>query len=381
MRLGLILLLATGYVAWHTRDAQAKKHDSDSDSDDDSGDDDSGSEDNGDDNGSDETDCDENCEDDKDQPPVTAGGLYTLQTYPVNEIVRPLTMTQHIKQVRVSLGTDISAKGAFGTGGLSVEGVYGLSDNFMLLGGFTNAYNMMAYNAYFGFEGALAYDLFDIRLAASVGRNAISEYQYFCSPVSSNDMVNQNSPDPSQCGDSANATIVNLPDGHYHAGDTQFSLNLGFPFRYAFKPEIAIVALQSLIKIDFNGVQRDHVLPNSVALVDASGNPVLDSMGNQVTVTQYVPVGNKATPDLVPSLGLAVNPIPQLSIVAYAQLIIPDFDTSAGAFQVPVTLRVEASPSQQFDIGLAFTLLNVDPPDPQSPIDNRFLSAYVQARW
>ena len=62
------------------------------------------------------------------------------------------------------------------------------------------------------------------------------------------------------------------------------------------------------------------------------------------------------------------------------QFIVPDFDTSAGAFQVPVTLRVEASPNQQLDFGLAFTLLNVKPPDPQSPIDNRFVSAYVQAR-
>jgi len=26
-------------------------------------------------------------------------------------------------------------------------------------------------------------------------------------------------------------------------------------------------------------------------------------------------------------------------------------------------------------------LLNVDPPDPQSPIDNRYISAYAQARF
>jgi len=46
-----------------------------------------------------------------------------------------------------------------------------------------------------------------------------------------------------------------------------------------------------------------------------------------------------------------------------------------------VTARVEFSPKQTFDIGLEFTLLNVKPPDPQTAIDNRFLSAYVQARY
>jgi hypothetical protein len=90
---------------------------------------------------------------------------------------------------------------------------------------------------------------------------------------------------------------------------------------------------------------------------------------------------NKVTPDLNPSIGIATNPIPQLSLVALAQLRIPDFDTSAGNFQVPVTGRVEFSPSQKLDVGLEFTLLNVKPPEGQSPIDNRFLSLFVQSRF
>ena len=91
--------------------------------------------------------------------------------------------------------------------------------------------------------------------------------------------------------------------------------------------------------------------------------------------------GNGAKPDLNPSLGIATNPVPQLSLVVFAQLRVPDFDTSAGAFQIPVTGRVEFSPSQKLDIGLEFTLLNVKPPDGQSPIDNRFLSLFVQSRF
>lgn len=374
----MIAALSLTYVAWHGHwnDAFAKKHGGDDDSDDDSGDDDSG-DDSGDDGGDkgDSDDGDDGDDDaDKDQPPVTAGGMFTLKTYPVSEIQRPLTLSQGITQARLGLGTDISAKGAFGTGGLSIEGAYGYKDNFELIGGFTNAYNMRAYSVYFGFEGALAYDLFDIRIAADLHRSAIPLYSNYCSPVTATDMANPM--DPTMCGASG-AAIVNLPNGNYHAGDPQFSVDIGFPFRYAIKPEIAIVALQTLMRIDFNSAARDHVLPSSqtTTYTDAMG------MQQMQTLTTYAPVANGAKPDLIPSIGLATNPIPQLSIVAYAQLIIPDFDTSAGAFQVPVTARIEASPTQTIDIGLAFTLLNVKPPDPQSPIDNRFISAYVQARF
>jgi hypothetical protein len=75
------------------------------------------------------------------------------------------------------------------------------------------------------------------------------------------------------------------------------------------------------------------------------------------------------------------DPIPALSAVVFAQLRVPDFDTSAGNFQIPVTGRVEFSPNQKFDVGLEFTLLNVKPPAPQTAIDNRFLSLFVQSRF
>ena len=180
----MIAALSLTYVAWHGHwnDAFAKKHGGDDDSDDDSGDDDSG-DDSGDDGGDkgDSDDGDDGDDDaDKDQPPVTAGGMFTLKTYPVSEIQRPLTLSQGITQARLGLGTDISAKGAFGTGGLSIEGAYGYKDNFELIGGFTNAYNMRAYSVYFGFEVALAYDLFDIRIAADLHRSAIPLYSNYC---------------------------------------------------------------------------------------------------------------------------------------------------------------------------------------------------------
>ena len=321
---------------------------------------------------------------DKDQPALTAGGLFTMRTYPVREISRPLTMTQNILQLRIAAGTDISAKGAFATGGLSAEGIYGYADNFSLIGGFTNAYNMRQFGAYFGFEAALAYDLVDLRVAANIHRNAIPEYRNFCSPISSNDKVDDtanNMPlfDPmSQCGLMGDASIVNLPNGVYHSGGTQFSLDIGLPFRYAIKPEIAIVALQTLMSIDFNSTTKDHVI--SKPFVYTVPDPLDPSMTKEVTVSRNVPVGNGGKPDLKPSIGISTNPIAPLSVVIYAQLRIPDFDTSAGAFQVPVTGRIEFSPNQKFDIGLEFTLLNVKPPAGQSPIDNRFIALFVQSR-
>ncbi len=126
----------------------------------------------------------------KTQPPVTAGGNFTLNSYPIAENKRPLTMTKGIGQLRLGLGTDLSAKGAFGSVGVSLEGQYGYTDNFTLIGGLTDAYDFHQFEFYAGFEGALVYDLLDIRVAADVHRNALPEYANFCDPpVTPNEMA------------------------------------------------------------------------------------------------------------------------------------------------------------------------------------------------
>ncbi len=318
-------------------------------------------------------------EEDRDQPPVTSGGLFTLKTYPVREISRPLTMTQGITQLRLAAGTDISAKGAFTTAGLSIDAIHGYRDNVSIIGGFTNAYNMRTYQAYVGFEAALAYDLVDVRIAANIHRNAIPNYQNFCTPEATGDPVDDprnGMPlvDATNCLAGTSASIVNLPNGNYNSGDPQFSIDIGFPFRYAFRPEIAIVALHTLMQIDFNGVGRDHVIA-------VTRNETDPTTGLNRDVIRNVAAPDDATPDLIPSLGIATNPVAPLSVVIFAQLRIPDFDTAAGAFQVPVTGRIEFTPNQKFDIGLEFTLLNVKPPDGQSPIDNRFIALFAQSRF
>jgi len=293
-------------------------------------------------------------EEDKDQPPITAGGLFTMRTYPVREISRPLTMTEKIVQLRLGLGTDISAKGAFESFGVSLEGIYGYTDNFSLIGGFTSAYNFNQFAFYFGFEGSLVYDVVDIRLAANIHRTALPQY---CGEIA---------PTPVDCTDPTSGMVQpELPSGNFEPGGTQFSVDLGFPFRYAIKPEIAIVALQTLMSIDFNSIGR--------------GYKIIETDPMTMALTPRT-VRNGAKPDLNPSLGIATNPIAPLSVVIFAQLRIPDFDTSAGAFQVPVTGRVEFSPNQKLDIGLEFTLLNVKPPEGQSPIDNRYISLFMQTR-
>jgi hypothetical protein len=354
----LVAALGLGYVAFHERVAYAQEEEEEED---DSGDDEGGGKGGDDEEGEGEGEEEE----DKDQPAVTSGGLFTLKTYPVREISRPLTMTQGITQARLSAGTDVSAKGAFGSGGLSIEGIYGMKDNFNLIGGFTNAYNMRQFGAYFGFEGSIAYDLVNVRLAANVHRNALPVYKYFCNPPAT---PNEEAVNNTMCT-RPDSKVEALPSGEYHSGDMQFSIDIGFPFRYAIKPEVAIVALQTLMQIDFNEAATDHV--EVTTGTDMNGMPT----------TTFQNSGDGVKPDLVPSVGIATNPLPPLSVVIFAQLRIPDFDTSAGAFQVPVTGRVEFSPNQKFDIGLEFTLLNVKPPEGQSPIDNRFLSLFVQSRF
>lgn len=342
---------------------------------------------------------DEDEYDEKDQPPVTSGGLFTLNSYPIRETSRPLSLTQGVTQLRLGLGTDLSAKGAFETFGLGLEGIYGYTDNFSLIGGVTNAYNFKQFSFYFGFEGALVYDLINVRVAANVHRTAIPEYKNFCTPAATGDPSDVLRPyidpetkqrydkvstfnNPMRCAAPAAqmGELINLPAGNHTAGDTRFSIDIGLPFRYSIRPEVAVVALQTLMSIDFNSSDNDHVISTRLTLPDYPNGPDRPPVGEFPT-TINTPTRNTAKPDLKPSIGITTNPIPQLNVLVFAQLRIPDFDTQAGAFQVPVTGRLEASPNPKFDVGLEFTLLNVIPPSGQSPIDNRFMSLFMQARY
>ncbi|MFN0249615.1 MAG: hypothetical protein ACKV2T_22215 [Kofleriaceae bacterium] len=354
-RIALILFLSLGYLSATAVVVYAD----DEEEEDDGGDDEGGGDEGGDEGeGGGEGEGDEEEAVDEDQPPVTAGGLFTMKTYPVRDTLRPLTMTQKVGQLRLGLGTDISAKGAFESFGVNLEGIYGMKDNFSLIGGLTSAYNFKSFGFYFGFEGSLLYDVIDIRLAANVHRTALPTY---CGQFGT-------AAAPADCTNPTTGMLQpELPSGEFTAGGTQFSIDLGFPFRYAIRPEIAIVALHTLISIDFNSID--------------DGYTIIEEDPGMAGMLRARKVRNGAKPDLLPSVGIATNPIPPLSVVIFAQLRVPDFDTSAGAFQVPVTGRFSFSPNQKFDVGLEFTLLNVKPPEGQSPIDNRYLSLFIASRF
>ncbi|MDQ3369504.1 MAG: hypothetical protein M3680_29095 [Myxococcota bacterium] len=312
LRLALVLSLSAGVVAW---DGSGQRAHAQSD-DEDEGD-------GGDDEGGDEGDGGEESEDEaenpKDQPSITAGGLYTIKTFPIRENERPLTITQQLTQLRLGVGTDVSNKGAFESAGMNLEGLHGLKDNFMLVGGVTSAYNFAQYNVYGGFEGALLYDVIDFRLAGRFGRAATNI-----------------STDPEMV--------------EYEGGDIKLAVDIGFPFRYVARPEIAIIALNTLMSIDFNGDPAD------------SG-------------------GNEVKPDLNPSLGIVTNPIAPVSLVIFVQLQVVDFDFTNN-LKVPATARIQFSPNRKFDIGGEFTLLNVKPKDGEGgAFDNRFLSLFIASRF
>jgi hypothetical protein len=321
LRLVAALAVGVGYVAWDSPSAYAQD-----DEDEEGGGDEEGGDD-GEDGGGDEEDADA---DDKDQPAVTAGGLFTLQTFPIRELERPLTITQKVTQARLGIGTDVSNKGAFESVGINLEALHGYTDNFMLLGGVTSAYNFQQFGVYGGFEGALAYDLLDIRLAARISRTAANV-----------------STDPGKV--------------NYRGGATKLSVDIGFPFRYVARPEIAIIALNTLMSIDFNGDEK-------VFMMD-------DGMGGTITTK----TGNGAKPDLNPSLGIATNPVAPLSVVLFATLQVVDFDFT-NRLTVPATARIQYSPNRKLDLGLEFTFLNMKPEGEKKFYDDRFLTLFLAGR-
>ncbi|MBA3541137.1 MAG: hypothetical protein H0T79_16110 [Deltaproteobacteria bacterium] len=300
-------------------------------------------------------------EEDKDQPAITAGGLFNIKTYPIRELFRPLTMTQGITQLRLGLGVDVSDKTAFEYFGVSLDARHGYKDNLTILGGFSGDYNFKSFAVSGGIEGSLAYDLVDIRLQARINRSAV------VTKIDVDPVTGMGTFKPTEYGKGAG---------------TQFSIDLGFPFRYVAKPEIAIVALETLISFDFNSIKRGN--GGGTGGFAESCNATAPLMVDPMNCTE-----DGIKPDLAPSLGISTNPIAALSVVIFGQLQIRDFDTTNN-FTIPATLRAQFSPSEKLDIGLEFKFLNMKPQDPdgeagpaEAPAfyDSRFMNMYVQARY
>ena len=333
LRLSLIAAMAAGAVAAPVYRATAWAQDDDDEDDggDDGGDEGGGGDDEGgggDDEGGGE---EEEEEAEEGQPPVTAGGNFTKSTYPQAELERPLTITKGMTEVKAGVGFDLSSEYAFESVGALVEGRYGLQDNAELQLGFKGVYNFSQIDFFAGFEGSIVYDLVDFRAAA---RMTLCEDR---------DTEMGKPPRPPFCVDAD-------PDKPGRKKPNPAHVDLGFPFRYAPKPQVAVVALETLMTID------------------------LDSK-----------------PDLNPSVGVIVQPIPLVAVMLEAQLQIIDFKTDAKNFRVPATLTVQLSPTNKIDLGLEFTLQNIKgeatdvagatPPRKYGgPFDDRFLTLYGQLR-
>lgn len=264
-------------------------------------------EDEGDGDGSDDDENEESEEeDDEEQPKVTAGGLFTMATYPLRELARPLTLTEKITELRGGIGFDLSSEKAFESFGIALEGRYGYRDHIELQGGLTSAYNFKQFEFYGGVEAALGYDLVDVRAALTVRRAAV---------VDSN--LSQK------------------------AGDINFGIDIGFPFRYVARKEIGITALDTFFTLLFTD-----------------------------------------KPTFAPALGIITNPIDAVSLVLRAQLIVPRFDFRADNFIVPVSLLLQFSPNQQIDLGAEFKFLDLTPPEGsmRAFYEDRFLTFFANYR-
>jgi hypothetical protein len=284
LRLLLLAMTVFAAVAWPTKHYQAYAATGDDDDDDASGgggDDDAGAK-----GGDDDANAGDDDDDaDADQPPVTAGGNYTKATYPISTIERPLTLIEGMTEVRVAIGTDISAGGAFSSWNAGLDGHYGIKDNSEVQFGLaSDLNNFKSFAAYVGYEGALSYDLVDFRAA-------------FILPITKTTDTTGNS-----------------------STDVAPGIQVGFPVKYRLQPMVAVIALKNLMTINF-----------------------------------------KSKPDLTPTVGAIIQPVPAFAAIVQAGITIRGFNTDAGNFQIPVSVAAQFTPGNNLDLGLQFAFPNLKP--------------------
>ena len=72
---------------------------------------------------------------DPNQPATTSGGLYTLDTFPLKEIERTLTMTEGVFELRPTLTAGLDKGATFETWTVGLDARYGLQDTIELQAG------------------------------------------------------------------------------------------------------------------------------------------------------------------------------------------------------------------------------------------------------
>lgn len=242
-----------------------------------------------------EDEDDEEEEDDEDdvaQPPVTAGGMYRKDNYPIAALERPLTLNRQLLQMRAGLEVDLSAKSILKNWRLRLQAQYGVTDAIQVnlgidqkVAGSFGVDSLLT----FGMEMAIVYNLVDFRVSFEL-------------PVS-------------PC--------------------CEFDVAVGVPIRYLPKPQIAIIALDKLVTFHTGGEKPDLTVGAGVIF---QALPPLAIIGRgELILTQFdpelmrIPVGVAAqfTPTSAVDLGVEFtfgdlkneeDPIAQRSLMLFLQL-------------------------------------------------------------
>ncbi len=280
-------------------------------------------------------------EEDEDQPPVTAGGLFTKKSYPVGENLRPLTLNKGMVEIEAGFNMDLSAELAFESWRLPIEGRFGIADHVELQAGIdmllvANEDTKNGYEATgepllpsldtalftLGLESALYYNVVDFRIALEFPLNPDAEG-----------------------GDPDEATNGLDPPSPFTV-----DIVVGVPFRIVPRKQFAIFALDKIFTV--------HTISGS-------------------------------KPDLNVGAGFVIMPVDIVSIILRGEFTVPEFNTNR--LFVPASGAVQFSPNNKFDLGLEFTFATLKPveDDPETevmeveigPFERRFLLLYVQARF
>jgi hypothetical protein len=289
-----------------------------------------------------EEEDEEEGEEDEEQPPVTAGGMYTKSSWPVMENLRPMTLNRGMFEIRTGFNMDLSALNAFETWRVPIDAKIGLRDHVELQAGIdfllvTTQTTQDAFEQFgsllppldafvinLGLESALYYDLVNFRLALDMPINP---------GVPGNDAPDCDTADPA------------APCGLTPPVPFTIDIVVGFPFRWAPKKQFAVVGLDKLFTV--------HTIDGS-------------------------------KPDLTAQFGFVINPLEILAVFVRAELIVPEFNTNF--LLIPASAAVQFSPNNRFDIGLQFGFNNIKPTEQDDaaevgPFDRRFLLLYAQARF
>jgi hypothetical protein len=265
--------------------------------------------------------------DEKDQPPVTAGGLFTKKTYPVAENARPLTLIEGMLELQAGFNIDLSDRKAFETWFANLRGRYGLLDHvelqfgavFKLAGLEGGAAGPNKARLDLGIEPAIVYDLVDFRFTVEMPLNPGSDSQ-----------------------DAFKMDLV-----------------LGFPFRYRPAKQFAIVALDRLMTIHAVGGGKPD-LTAGVGFVIQPADIVAILLRGEITIprfdTRLVLIPATAAVQLSPSNQFDVG-------LEFTFFNIKPTDDEKAAWIAEQQAEGEPMPAEL------------------SPIDKRFLLLYGAARF